>query len=174
MEDAAGGAILAPIRRVCNGRGGQAEKETVLQGRWTFCSIDPFHAWVIWGLHRGSTTTSPLCPLPIAHRRSEGVSLFCLGHFSTRKTRMGGTNVRQVRPPIHAITAFGCLVRSAEGESGVADCCGSPEGSPLAGILRMQDITGYIFVRKDGDCATGFRAAVVRQLAYLAWSWKWV
>lgn len=122
----------------------------------------------------GSTTTSPLCPLPIAHRRSEGVSLFCLGHFSTRKTRMGGTNVRQVRPPIHAITAFGCLVRSAEGESGVADCCGSPEGSPLAGILRMQDITGYIFVRKDGDCATGFRAAVVRQLAYLAWSWKWV
>lgn len=47
MEDAAGGAFLAPIRRVCNGRGGQAGKETVLQGRWTLRAIDPFHERVI-------------------------------------------------------------------------------------------------------------------------------
>lgn len=60
---------MAPIRRVCNGRGGQAEKETVLQGRWTFCSIDPFHAWVIWGLHRGEYYDLP--PVSIAHCPSQ-------------------------------------------------------------------------------------------------------
>lgn len=112
------------------------------------------------------------CPLPIAGQRGCRFSARAFFHAQDtygKHKRM--TFVLSIHDIAFArLLASFCWMR-------IGRCrlvAGVQRVAPLAGILRRQDITGYIFVRKDGDCATGFRVAVVRQFAYLAWSWKWV